>query len=86
MKKVLEAYETALEAVRGMDFKDVMLYLIVRDLHAGICFYCMQNRIDFYQMETYIFQTPYHCDTTSEIIETLEYRINYLKQNYENTF
>jgi hypothetical protein len=86
MKKVLEAYETALEVVRGMGFEDAIIYLRNNDLHAGICFYCLQNRIEFYQMETYIFQTPYRCETTSEIIETLEFRINYLKENYENTF
>jgi hypothetical protein len=86
MKKVLLAYETALEAVRGMDFDKAMYYLSVRNLHAGICFYCNNNDIYFQEMETWIFKPPYDCTTTAEIIETLEYRINYLKENHENTF
>jgi hypothetical protein len=86
MKKVLEAYVTALEVVRGMDFKDAMMYLRKNDLYAGICFYCLQNRIAFHQMGTWIFKIPFECKTTEEIIETLEFRINYLKENYENTF
>ena len=86
MKKVLEAYETALEAVRGMDFKDAIRYLIKNDLEYGICCYCRVNNIDFQKMQTYIFKTPLDCYTTAEIIETLKYRINYLKKNYEKTF
>jgi hypothetical protein len=86
MKKVLEAYVTALEAVRGMGFKDAMRYLLSKDLQTGICWYCFKNDIDFQEMYDYIFKIPDECTTTSEIIETLEFRINYLKQNYENTF
>jgi hypothetical protein len=80
MKKVLLAYETALEAVRGMSFKDAVNYLIKNDLELGICFYCRSNNIGFKEMETYIFKTPYYCTTTDEIIETLEFRIKYLKE------
>jgi hypothetical protein len=82
MKKVLEAYETALEAVRGMDFKDAMRYLKNNRLEYGICNYCSCNGIAFKEMETYIFKTPrFDCTTTDEIIETLEFRIKYLKEN-----
>ena len=86
MKKVLLAYETALEAVRGMDFREAMRYLSVKHLHLGICLYCRENKIDIPRMDAYIFQKPRECDTHAEIIETLEYRINYLKENHENTF
>jgi len=86
MKKVLLAYITALEAVRGMDYKDAMKYLESKHLHLGICLYCDIKKIDFPRMETYIFSTPLSCHTTAEVIETLEYRINYLKENHENTF
>jgi len=86
MKKVLEAYETALEAVRGMGFEKAMRYLSVKHLHLGICLYCDIKMIDFPRTETYIFKTPFSCHTTAEIIETLEFRINYLKENHENTF
>jgi hypothetical protein len=84
MKKVLLAYETALEAVRGMDFEKAMDYLIENDLQSGICWYCMKNRIDFHRTKTYIFQIPDKCYTTSEIIKTLEFRINYLKKTNFN--
>ena len=80
MKKVLLAYETALEAVRGMDYKDAMDYLETNDLHLGICYYCRENKIDFPRMETYIFQNPCECHTHAEVIETLEFRIKYLKE------
>jgi hypothetical protein len=80
MKKVLLAYETALEAVRGMEFRYVMYYLSVKQLHLGICWYCLKNKIDFQKMNTYIFKKPYDCDTHAEIIETLEFRIKYLKE------
>jgi hypothetical protein len=85
MKKVLEAYETALEAVQGMDFKDAMIYLRNNDLQTGICRYCRMNNIYFQETRTYIFQPPFRCKTTEEIIETLEFRINYLKQNHEKS-
>jgi len=84
MKKVLEAYETALEAVRGMDFREAMDYLEKNDLEVGICFYCRGNDIDFPRMDKYIFKTPERCTTTAEIIETLEFRINYLKKTNFN--
>jgi hypothetical protein len=87
MKKVLLAYETALEAVRGMDFREAMDYLKNNRLEYGICAYCSCNGIAFHEMETYIFKTPrFDCTTTAEIIKTLEFRINYLKENHENTF
>jgi hypothetical protein len=86
MEKVLEAYETALEVVRGMGFLEAMCYLKNNRLEYGICNYCSCNGIGFKEMETYIFKTPYYCTTTAEIIETLEFRIKYLKENYEKTF
>jgi len=86
MKKVLEAYVTALEVVRGMEFNKAMEYLRSEQLHLGICLYCGINKIDFPRMDKYIFKTPDRCKTTNEIIETLEFRIKYLKENYENTF
>jgi hypothetical protein len=85
MKKVLEAYETALKAVRGMDYYiKAMHYLIKNDLELGICHYCLNNDIDFEGMETYIFKTPWDCNTHSEIIESLQFRINYLKELIED--
>jgi hypothetical protein len=87
MKKVLEAYVTALEVVRGMGFEDAMEYLRSKYLHTGICLYCRINNIDFQVMDDdYIFNIPYYCTTHAEIIETLEFRIKYLKENYEKTF
>jgi hypothetical protein len=81
MKQVLEAYEKALEVCKDLNFKDAMDYLENNDLEIGICFYCNMKKIPYKFISlNYIFTIPQHCNTHSEIIESLEFRINFLKK------
>ena len=81
MKQVLEVYENALKVCKDLDFERSYDYLYTNDLENGICFYCLIKKIpcNFISVN-YIFTTPYSCDNHAEIIESLEFRINFLKQ------
>jgi hypothetical protein len=81
MKQVLEDYKKALEVCKELDFDEAYRYLYNNHLENGICFYCLVK--DFpcnFISSDYIFKTPYFCNNHSEIIESLEFRINFLKQ------
>lgn len=80
MKQVLEAYEKALEVCKDLDFDEAHRYLEDNDLEIGICFYCNIKKIPYtFISGNYIFTIPSECDTHAEIIESLEFRINYLR-------
>jgi hypothetical protein len=81
MKQVLEAYEKALEVCKDLGLEKAYEYLWKNNLEHGICFYCNMNKIEFdTEIRGYIFTTPDDCKNHSEIIESLEFRINFLKQ------
>jgi hypothetical protein len=86
MKQVLEAYEKALEVCKDLDFDEAHRYLEDNDLEIGICFYCNMKGIPYKFISlNYIFTIPQHCNTHSEIIESLEFRINYLRNLCKET-
>ena len=81
MKQVLEAYEKALEVCKELDFYKAYEYLEENDLEIGICFYCNIKKIPYKFISfNYIFRIPSECETHAEIIESLEFRINYLRK------
>ena len=81
MKQVLEAYEKALEVCKELDIYEAHRYLEDNDLEIGICFYCNIKKIPYkFISANYIYTIPEECETHAEIIESLEFRINFLKE------
>jgi hypothetical protein len=81
MEQVLEAYEKALQVCKGFDFYNALDYLFDNNLELGICDFCVMTGINHeFLSEKYITKVPWYCKTHAEIIESLEFRINFLKQ------
>jgi hypothetical protein len=81
MKQVLEAYEEALRVCKDLDFYKAYEYLEENHLEIGICFYCNIKKIPYkFISANYICTIPQECETHAEIIESLEFRINFLKE------
>jgi hypothetical protein len=81
MKQVLKAYEEALRVCKDLDFYKALDYLFDNNLELGICDFCVMTGIENEILSvSYITKLPWYCNNHSEIIESLEFRINFLKQ------
>lgn len=93
LNKLIKHYEEAIDNIRNLeaDTYNLKLYLKSKHLHLGIC-HCAKYQFEepnlFYQRWVtehcndlgYWYITPYYCSTITNVIYSLNFRLDKMKQ------